>query len=307
MELYLNSSHARRTFKLLLGNANHLIITALVGLDAVERRVITEIPDGIHAAWTPKDPVASARRSRRLLLDMALIRAVDALDIYIKHSNRKPFLIEDVELRNRIDGEGRSIFWKFTAITDYHNCLDPVLCALIKAMIAWRNKSAHEEADIELDNSVKAILQDNDKRISTEYRGLDSKRLISGFENNRPPTFKEIASFIKATQDFVKAVDAVQLRACQPERYLKEHIWEVTGGSRAKSRTTEAHRKEHFQSVWGRDASERVGAVVRFLRATGLSGDPAKHEESPMLFDAALLNRVGAMKPSDAYKWANPR
>lgn len=307
MDLYLNHSPARRAFKSLLGNANHLIITALVGLDAVERQIVTQIPVDIHAAWSPKDPVVSARRSRRLLLDMALVRAVDALDIYIRYSNRKPFLIEDMDLRNSIDTAGRSIFKKFKAITNYHDCLDPVLCALIQVMITWRNKSAHEEADIELGHSVKAILLENDQRISTEFRGLDSRLLICGFEDNRPPAFKEITSFINATHHFVSALDAVQLNTCSPERYLKEHIWEVTGRSRAPSKTTGAHGKARFQSVWGKDASERMDGVVRFLLSSGLSGDLGMAGKSSMIFDDALLNRVGTMKPSCAYEWASPR
>jgi hypothetical protein len=36
MPLYLNESPARRRFKDLLGNANQLLITILVGLSAVE-------------------------------------------------------------------------------------------------------------------------------------------------------------------------------------------------------------------------------------------------------------------------------
>jgi hypothetical protein len=172
-------------------------------------------------------------------------------------------------------------------------------------MIAWRNKSAHEEVDIKLDHSTKTILQDNDKRISTEYRGLDSRVLISGFEENRPPAFKEIASFINATHHFVSALDTVQLNTCLPERYLKEHIWVVVGRSLAKSRTTETRRKVHFQSVWGKDASERTDAVVRFLLSSGLSRDSDKTGKSPMVFNDALLNRVGAMEPSDVYNWAH--
>ena len=83
MTLYLNISPARRKFKDLLGNANHLLITILVGLSAVERKTIVTAPPELHAAWNPKDVVASARRSRVFVLETTLVRSVDALDAYI--------------------------------------------------------------------------------------------------------------------------------------------------------------------------------------------------------------------------------
>jgi len=53
MSLFLNQSKARTVFKKLLGNANHLIITALVGLDAVEKGIVSGIPADMHAVWSP--------------------------------------------------------------------------------------------------------------------------------------------------------------------------------------------------------------------------------------------------------------
>src|SRR5882724_2955678 len=103
MPLYLHQSSACHIFKTLIGNANHLIITALVGLDAIEQGIVTKGPEELHAALSPIDPVASAKRSRRMLLDMALVRSVDALDVYIRHSVRKPFLTQSNALRVDID------------------------------------------------------------------------------------------------------------------------------------------------------------------------------------------------------------
>jgi len=80
MALYLNTSPARRKFKDLLGNANHLLITLLVGLSAVERKKITTPPPELHAAWNPHDVIASAHRSRVFVLETTLVRSVDSLD-----------------------------------------------------------------------------------------------------------------------------------------------------------------------------------------------------------------------------------
>jgi len=53
MTLYLNESHPRSHFKKLLGQANHFIITVLVGLDAIERKIVTKAPAELHAVWSP--------------------------------------------------------------------------------------------------------------------------------------------------------------------------------------------------------------------------------------------------------------
>src|SRR4051812_34804217 len=116
MPAYLAKSNARRKFKSLLGHANQLIITAMVGLDAIERGIVTQIPADLNAAWSPKDAIASAKRSRRLILDMALVRAVDALDVYVRSSNRKPYLFQSTDLRASLHGKGHSIFKKLAAV-----------------------------------------------------------------------------------------------------------------------------------------------------------------------------------------------
>ncbi len=48
-----------------------------------------------------------------MLLDMALVRAIDALDLYIRASRRNPTLVQDDGLRNVIDAAGRSILKSF--------------------------------------------------------------------------------------------------------------------------------------------------------------------------------------------------
>lgn len=88
MDFFLNESRGRRRFKDLLGQANHLIVTSLVGLDGVEQGLVTTPPLDLHAAWSPKDPIISARRARRLLLDMVLVRAVDSVDVYSSSLSR---------------------------------------------------------------------------------------------------------------------------------------------------------------------------------------------------------------------------
>ena len=48
MPAYLLTSPARKEFKKHLGQANHQIITILVGLDAIERRIVCDVPERIR-------------------------------------------------------------------------------------------------------------------------------------------------------------------------------------------------------------------------------------------------------------------
>src|SRR5437773_6835144 len=66
-ELALRTSPARRTFKQLAGNTNHLLITMLVGLDAV-RDGTAQLSEEFATSWNPRDPVRSADRSRELAI-----------------------------------------------------------------------------------------------------------------------------------------------------------------------------------------------------------------------------------------------
>ena len=218
MAIYLSTSPARRAFKKLLGQANHLIITALVGLYVIkhtaenEKKTITDNPEELykklhleklheelHAKWSPRDPVASAERSRRLILDMALIRSVDALDIYIRLSNRKPFLIQSPKIRSEIDQVGRSVYGKFSVLDPHFLPEEKILSALVALMINWRNQAAHMGADEELKDCYKKSIRENKEEIEERFRGLDSDILLDGYNEERKPTFKEIASFINAT------------------------------------------------------------------------------------------------------------
>ena len=302
MPAYMSASAARRHFKQTLGNANHLIITAMAGLDAIERGIVTTIPDDLHAAWSPKDPVASARRSRRLLLDMALVRAVDALDVYIRHSNRKPFLIQSPHLRAEIDKAGLSIFKAFIAIEKHYSAIDHVLSSLVALMITWRNRAAHSESDNEVQSYHKEIIKINSSDIASRFRGLNAEHLLSGYEAYRAPGFKEIASFINATHHYVEGLERAQFASLRMETFLKELVWTALSDNARKGETGDHARRRRAKSVWGKDATERRKHVERFLQHQGLSF--VKHADRFVTFDDDLLNSLTAKTPSEVLAWA---
>lgn len=302
MDLFLSESRGRRRFKDLLGQANHLIVTSLVGLDCVERGLITAPPPDLHAAWSPENAVNSARRARRMILDMVLVRAVDSVDVYIRMARRQPSLIQDSTLRNRIDGSGRSILQKILALEDRYGEEDPLSFAMILMMVAWRNKSAHEDADTLIDERHHETLINNAEIISDQFRGLDVARLINGFQTSAP-TFKETASLINAAHRLIQTLERLIFRDLDKDQYLRELIWLVPAelsGDAAK-----AFRKRRMKSIWGRDPSDRASAVVRYLRESGI-GEAHRYDEAA-IFPASLISELAKLNPSEVYNWANPQ
>ncbi len=270
MPLYLNTSAARRRFKDLLGSANQLLVTILVGLSAVEqKRVSDTAPADLHAAWNPHDLIGTARRSRVLVLEMALARATDSLDAYISLLRRSPTLIQDELTKNRLDGAGRSVLKKFFAIRAAHDSLDPVLGALMEVMIAWRNKATHILADEEASYETWEILRKNESRIKSEFSGMEISRLEQGYGKNEAPTFKETASFIRATHETVRSIDEYFLTKIDSEMFLRDLIWSTISSN--TDGNIDLSRKNKIQSVWGRDESEKNKRVIAFLKNAGLS------------------------------------
>ena len=266
MPLFLNESAARRHFKDVLGNANHLIITILVGLYAVEQRLISECPAELRTAWNPKDPAASANRSRVMMLQMSLVRATDALDMYLSLARRKPALIQDTALQQRMDACGHSVFGKFAVMRDAFLTKNPVISALVEVMIAWRNRQVHSLADSEVSSKTWEILQSNSEWVKNEFRGMEVDRLFSDFGKEAPPSFKEIASFIRATQEVVRLLDSHLLTNLEPESYLRQLIREYASKARPNDKDPEKARKKQIQSIWGRDASDKPQRVTSFLK-----------------------------------------
>lgn len=300
MDLYLNESRGRLHFKDLLGQANHLIVTALVGLDGVEKGLVTTPPPELHAAWSPKSPVNSARRARRLILDMVLVRAVDSLDIYIRMARRLPGLVQSGALRDSIDGAGRSVMRKVSALEGQYGAVEPVAFALVLVMIAWRNKSAHEESDTKIDDRHRETLAHNANTIAANYRSLNVDRLLNGFDNG-DPTFKECASLISAAQRFIQMLETSFFRGLDAEQYLKELIWKAP--SELSGDDAQLFRKQRIKSVWGRDASDRSRAVVRHLREYGIT-DVRRNEGA--IFPSVLIEHLCNLTPLEVHAWAKP-
>lgn len=299
--MYLNKSFGRKRFKKNLGNANHLIITALVGLDAIEREVVTDIPSDMRMAWSPKSPTNSARRSRRLILDMSLIRAVDAIDVYICDAMRQPYLIQDSYLRSKIDKAGRSIFEKIKTLNENLPIPNPLLYALAGVLVSWRNESAHIESDDRISDDQRSVIAQSRTQINAQFSGLDEKILLRDYDNNSPPTFKEVASLINVAHHFIENLEERLFSNVDGDEFLRDLVLSSTY-EQAKGHRNLQSGRSNISEIWGRDPSERRRYVRSFLQHKGLS--ETKADKGPSLeFPEETLSELETMSPKDLRTW----
>ena len=175
----MKSTKARKEFKERFGQANHLLITTLVGLDAIEKNIIKEKPQSFSTSWNPKDSVSSARRARIFVLKAFLGSAVESLEMYLTELNRKPKLLQDHKddkFLKLYSNAGQSIYKKVINIGEGAG-VDAVIIGLIEVLITWRNYTLHYDIDNELRPETWTILVDNAEEIKENYHGLDILRL----------------------------------------------------------------------------------------------------------------------------------
>jgi hypothetical protein len=237
------------------------------------------------------------------VLDMALVRAADAIDIYLRMSRRCPALIQHQDLKNAIDTSQNRILQKLKALHSHYSQNGSVLFAMGFVMVAWRNRSAHAEADTEVSEVTRNILHENSLQIAAEYNGLSVDRLLRGFENSAP-TFKEMASLISASHKLVALIENLQFRSLDGERFLRELVWYSTISDNLDAAASKKARMRRFQGIWGKDISDRGPTVIRTLINCGLSLN--KRDSSSVELDGALIQRVTKMTPTQVFEWAKP-
>lgn len=222
-QLIMKITKARRDFKKRFGQANHFLITTLIGLDAIETGEIKGKPSSFSTSWNPKDKSRSAQRTRIFTLQSFLGWAVESLEMYLTELNRKPKELESEVFNSLYSNAGQKIYKKAIKIGD-ETKIDPVLVALMEVLITWRNYTFHYDIDNQIRPESLKILQDEKVRIMGEYCGLDIDILKETWEKGRDFSFKETASLINATHRYVQAIDSYVLENLDIERYVKESI-----------------------------------------------------------------------------------
>ena len=206
----MKQTSARKRFKKHFGQANHYLVTCLVGLHALEHSDIGQAPKELHAAWSPRDKQSSIYRSKHFLLQSFLGWAVDSLDTYLGLLNRKPDYLQDEDLKACIGGIKRSVAKRMQAYAIHYSASNETT-ALMDVLITWRNNVFHELTDNQLKSSTKQALNEYASSISAKYRGLVVSGLAQKAEAGAPLTFKEGASLINAVHEFVREIDEAVL------------------------------------------------------------------------------------------------
>ena len=235
---------------------------------------------------------------------MALIRAIDAIDVYLRDAVRKPALFLSTDFRRDLDSAGLSIFGKLQAVEHHCPNLDSLPLAIVFLMVAWRNRSAHTEADRDAPQPYLDVLRSNAKELAAKFSGLDAEMLLDGYDAMRPVTFKEVASLINAAHHLVAELDVLLLTSLDIERFLKDVVWASLSDSQKPNELIEQTRRRRAVSVWGKDPSDRGDAVLRFLSQKGFSDVPNK-ERSGAVISADLIATLQQQTPKSVLTWAH--
>jgi hypothetical protein len=206
----MQQTPARSKFKERFGQANHFLITNLVALHHLDESSVISAPTELRTSWNPKDRKASIRRTREFTLEAFLGSAVDGIDMYLTLLYRKPNYIQDRALESVMDGTNHSVARKVSAFASHYD-IEAIPLALVDVLITWRNNVIHALAENELQESTEKTLRNLGKEIAEGYRGLDPAALPSKAIRGEALTFKETASLIRATHNFVELVDKAVL------------------------------------------------------------------------------------------------
>lgn len=233
MSIVLTNSWARKSFKKRFGQANHFLITTLIGLDLVKNNDVT-CPASFSTTWKPKDKTASAERSRQFVIQAFLASAIDALDSYLCLINHKPKILPEILRADFEDSnKSRQVNTKFIALYNYYNKPDRSLeyncyAALIALAIQWRNNLIHYNAKNTVEPQFRAALSKNYDFFVEKCCGLSISDLLCNFDKCYIPTFKEITSITQAIHSFVMIVDQLMLGDTDINQYIGDLVEEFS-------------------------------------------------------------------------------
>lgn len=254
----MKKTHARRKFKKLLGQANHFLITTLIGLDHIEKNSNITKPVEFSTSWEPHNIKASAYRSREFVLNSALTWTVDSLDSYLTMIHRKPKVIQDKNFTIAMSKSGRSVYRKATNIGEYFK-IELLLISMIELLVTWRNNLTHNFAENTIRPESERELQDNKELIKEKYSGLIIDDIFEKVYQGKSPSFKECASLIQATHKFVEIIDSKIIKQLDINQYSK-NIYCLYFTINNEKRTSK---------VFGSPLNDRKKIITNILRDNG--------------------------------------
>ncbi len=247
------NSRAFRKFKTEMGQANHFLITIMIGLDAVEDGA--EKRESFKTTWNPQNRTNSVVRSKAYAIKSALAWTVDNLDMYLRLCNREPRLYNDDESAEIAD-TGHSIYKKFRCVINNHKELQLDKTAYVDLLICWRNNTVHFDAENQLMHDSLNYFRNipTDDVVANKYH-LDVNQMLERFNSRDCPTFKEAATLISMTIHFVEELDSILLRDIDQYRFLETSLFKLLKSEKDTSafsfrNTTTEKRKKKFKQLF---------------------------------------------------------
>ena len=246
------NSRAFRKFKTEMGQANHFLITIMVGLDAVEDGA--EKRESFKTTWNPENRTNSVVRSKKYAIKSALAWTVDNLDMYLRLCNREPRLYHDEESL-KIAKTKHSVYNKFDCVIHNHLELSVSKFAYVDLLI-WRNNSVHFDAENKLmAESIYYFRNIPEDDIVTNTYHLDVNQMLDRFNRGECPTFKEAATLISMTIHFVEELDSILLRDIDQYRFLETSLFKLLKSEKETSvfsfrNTTPEKRKKKLKQLF---------------------------------------------------------
>lgn len=247
------NSRAFREFKTGMGQANHFLITIMIGLDAVEDGA--EKRESFNTTWNPENRTNSVVRSKKYAIKSALAWTVDNLDMYLRLCNREPRLY-DGEESAEIAGTRQSIYKKFRCVINNHKELALDKIAYVDLLISWRNNTVHFDAENQLMHASLDYFRNipSDDVVVNKYH-LDVNQMLERFNSGDCPTFKEAATLISMTIHFVEELDSILLRDIDQYRFLETSLFYLLKSEKNTSvfsfrNTTPEKRKKKFKQLF---------------------------------------------------------
>ncbi|MBE6677695.1 MAG: hypothetical protein E7597_02740 [Ruminococcaceae bacterium] len=247
------NSRAFREFKTGVGQANHFLITIMIGLDAVEDGA--EKRESFNTTWNPENRTNSVVRSKKYAIKSALAWTVDNLDMYLRLCNREPRLYHDEESL-KIAKTKHSVYNKFDCVIHNHSELAVSKFAYVDLLICWRNNSVHFDAENKLMTESVNYFQNipSDDVVTNTYH-LDVNQMLERFNSGECPTFKEAATLISMTIHFVEELDRILLRDIDQYRFLETSLFKLLKSEKDTSvfsfrNTTPEKRKKKFKQLF---------------------------------------------------------
>lgn len=257
----LRKSYALKKFKEEVGQANHMLITILVGLDGIIAHDL-EANEDFHTSWNPKSKAESVRRSKNYAKKSTLAWVVDCIDMYLRIINREPSLISDSSLKKEIDDDtnSRSVYIRLTSLSKYLD-INSIEYAMVDLLICWRNRLTHYQAKNNITTAHRNLLIENEATIHKIYCGLNITETLDNFDKSCIPTFKEVTSLVRASLILITHIDET----------LVNKVNQVVYADKVLLYYFRENKTERLNNIFSKDSTIAEKSIRQILIQKGFS------------------------------------